>query len=109
MTAGKVIGYWRPWVKPTHYGRRDVLVSLYSLPVLVLGIAGLVRARRRGERVLSTWTVLNMVAGTVTAAIFSTEVRYRIPIVDVLLLPFFGLAVMTLWDRLRAKQAPAAQ
>jgi hypothetical protein len=109
VTAGKVIGYWRPWVKPTHYGRRDVLVSLYSLPVLVLGIAGLVMARRRGERVLTTWTILNMVAGTVTAAIFSTEVRYRIPIVDVLLLPFFGLAVVTLWRRLRAKQAPVDQ
>jgi hypothetical protein len=111
VTAGKIWGYWRPWVSQMHYSTGAVLVSLYSLPVLLLGFYGLWRARSRGERLLSTWALLNMLAGTLTAAIFSTEVRYRVPVVDVLLLSFLGLGALDLWQRISARlfsRSPAA-
>jgi hypothetical protein len=90
-------------VNPDGYPPKVVLVSLAALPVLGLGLWGLVLAWRRGERVLTVLVALNLAAGTVTAVVASTEVRYRVPVADVLLLPFAGFAIAWLWDRKRAR------
>jgi 4-amino-4-deoxy-L-arabinose transferase-like glycosyltransferase len=95
----KLVGYWRPWVAPYAYGRVAVLVSLAAVPVLGLGLFGLLRGPRDA---LWAWALANIVAGTVVAVVFSTQIRYRVPMVDVLLLPYFGAAVETLRRRLGA-------
>jgi len=102
LLSSKFIAYWRLWVNPAAYDRSHILISLASVPVLPLAGFGLVRALRRGERALSMPVVIQIVTGTAVAMIFSTEIRYRVPVVDVLLMPFFGFACVSLaalWRR----------
>jgi len=100
LAAMKFYDYWRPWVRLDAYPFKVFLMSLFSAPVLLLGLAGTVVAFRRGERTASLYTWIIAATGTVVAMVFSTEIRYRIPMVDVLLLPFVGVAV----DRLLASR-----
>ena len=96
--------FWSPWVNVRAHGWLRAIVSvLTSGPVLLLGLAGIVLARRRGERVLTTIVGQNLAAGTFVAVVFSTAVRYRLPIIDLLLFPFFGYAaaVGLAWIRRR--------
>ena len=99
LTMNKFINYWRPWVNPIAYGSSMVAISLTSLPVLFLGLYGVFQAFRKGERALAVFTAISLTAGTLVAVIFSTEIRYRIPVVDVLLTGFFGYAVNLLYVR----------
>lgn len=110
LAMGKLWGYWRPFVRPGSYSRAAVLVSLASLPVIVFGFVGMWGAWKRGEHTLTVLTALQVLAGTAAAVIFSTEVRYRIQTVDVLLLPFAGLAIAAVLEKARQRflvRAPA--
>jgi hypothetical protein len=95
----KTLAFWRPWVNPDAYGRAQVLLSLFSLPVLLGGAIGLWLARRQGERILTTIILCNAAAATLVAMLFSTEIRYRVPVVDVLFLPAMGLALAEVYSR----------
>jgi hypothetical protein len=88
LVMAKFIGYWRPWVNPAGYPRSTVLISLTSLPIIAFGLLGLGLKIRDGERILSAVCLQHMIAGSAVAALMSTEIRYRVPIVDVLLVNF---------------------
>lgn len=98
LAAKKFYDYWRPWVSLDGYPFKIFVLSLLAAPVMLLGAAGTVLAFRRGERTGSVYTWIIAATGTAVAVVFSTEIRYRIPMVDVLLLPFTGVTI----DRLRA-------
>lgn len=99
----KLVGYWRLWVNPAVYGRSLVMLSLASLPVLLLGGLGLVQSRRGRGRTLARLALLHALAGTLVAVVFSTEIRYRVPLVDVLFFALAGVAV----EKLRCWRAVA--
>jgi hypothetical protein len=104
LAANKFYDYWRPWVNLDAYPLKVFLMSLFSAPVLLFGAAGTVIAFRRGERTGSIYAWIIAATGTVVAMVFSTEIRYRIPMVDVLLLPFTGIAVDRLLASIRGRQ-----
>jgi hypothetical protein len=108
LMAHKFTGFWRPWVNPDGYGRQMVLISMAALPVLAFGLLGLFWAWRAGERTLSVLVFLNIVTATAVAVLFSTEIRYRIPLVDPLLMPYAGYALSTLWRRQWPAKQPVA-
>ena len=111
LTMNKAWSYVRPWVNPRVFSPLYVLVSLTTLVLYVLAALGLRAWRARGEgddaaRVFVGLAALQCLAGLATAALFSTEIRYRIPIVDVLLMPVAGLGVAWLLQRVRRKPTP---
>jgi hypothetical protein len=104
LAVNKLHDYWRPWVNLDAYPVKVFLVSLLAAPVMLLGAAGTVIAFRRGERTGSVYAWIIALTGTLVAVAFSTEIRYRIPMVDVLLLPFTGVALDRLLASRRAQQ-----
>ncbi len=110
LALRKFVAYWRPWVNSLGYSRTYVLLStITSLPVLLGGLTGLIIALRRKERVLAMLVLASIVSSTVVAMIFSTEIRYRIPLVDLLLLPFLGISFAALYrfvSRLMHSRSP---
>jgi hypothetical protein len=101
LWRNKFFGYWRPWVNPDVYSPKIVALSAVALPVLLLGLYGLWIGWRSGERVFSSIVAIHVITGTVVAVVFSTAVRYRIPIVDALLIPYAAFASSRLVDKLR--------
>jgi hypothetical protein len=101
LATGKFWGYWRPWVEPHAYSRALFAISLFSLPLLVLGLVGLWKLRT-GSSSLAWVVAAHAVAGTLTAVVYSTQIRYRIPSVDVLLVPFASCLAMDLLRRAKA-------
>lgn len=100
--------FWSPWVNVHAHGwARAVVAVLTSGPVLFVGLFGLALAWRRGERVLSMIVAQNLLAGTFVAVVFSTAIRYRITIIDLLLIPFFAYGAVYLWERY-LRRAPSS-
>ncbi len=97
----KLYSFWRPWVNRDAYPLKMFLVSLASAPPLLLGLWGTWLAFRRGERTATIFTWMVAGSGTFVAVVFSTEIRYRIPMVDVLLIPFVGMVVDRAFPSLR--------
>jgi hypothetical protein len=104
LMVKKLAAYWRLWVNPVAFDRTHMLISLVSLGVVPVGFLGLVQAVRRGERALSMPVIIQIVTGTIVAMTFSTQIRYRVPIADVLLIPFFGYACATLLTMTRERR-----
>jgi hypothetical protein len=92
LAVHKFWGYWRPYVNPATYGRVTVLASLVALPLMILAAFGIWRAWRAGERALTALVLLEILAGTASAVIFSTEVRYRIQAIDAFLIAYAAYA-----------------
>jgi hypothetical protein len=105
LAVQKLYSFWRPWVNRDAYPLKIFLVSLVSAPTLLLGLWGTWLAWQRGERTATIFTWLVAGSGTVIAVVFSTEIRYRIPMVDVLLLSFVGLAIDRSMAWLQARRA----
>lgn len=88
LAGGKLWAFWRPWVEPSVYTWKFVAMSLLSLPVLLFGLCGLWRLGAERGGGLGLVVFANVLAGSLTAMAYSTEIRYRIPGVDSLLVPY---------------------
>lgn len=82
----KAVHFWTPWVNPMLYSAPIVALSaIYSVPVFLLGIAGVLRLWRRrsplGRMLLAVIGIGFLTGGL----IFHTQVRYRVPFVDIAL------------------------
>jgi 4-amino-4-deoxy-L-arabinose transferase-like glycosyltransferase len=107
LATGKFWNYWRPWVEPHVYSRALFAASVVSLPLLLLGLVGLWRLRSSGDPALSLVVAANVVGGTITAMVYSTQIRYRIPVIDPLLVPYAAcLAIDLLRDGMARRRAP---
>ncbi len=104
LVTGKLWGFWRPWVNPAGYGRIQVLASSLAFPVLLLGFFGLWLGRRGSARSYVILAGLQILAATLAAVVFSTQVRYRVQTVDMLLIAFSGLPVAWAYNRFRRFQ-----
>ncbi len=99
----KLLHYWRPFVSPTFFSAKMVLVSLAAVPVLLFGMAGVLMAWWRATHVLATLTLLQVISGTMMAAILTSDIRFRLPIMDVMLLPFAGFGIASAFGLLRRR------
>lgn len=107
LGLARIGDFWSPWVNVHAHGWAKALVSIAtSGPVLYLGLFGLILAWRRGERVLTMIVAQNLLAGTLVAVVFSTAIRYRVPIIDLLLLPFLAYGAVYLYGRLSGRAVP---
>jgi hypothetical protein len=86
----KVVHYWRPWGDPLVYSRSAVAVSLLSLPLLVLGTIGIWLALSGRRSTLAALAACHALAATLSAGLIHATIRYRVPIIDLLWMPFFG-------------------
>jgi hypothetical protein len=87
LATGKLWNYWRPWVEGKGYSWKFVALSLVSLPLLLLGLAGLWRWRSE-DATLASVTLAHVLGGSLTTMVYMAEVRYRIPGIDSLLVPY---------------------
>ncbi len=100
LVPQKIYSYWRPYVHSEIYSRKMVLLSLVSVPILLLGSIGGWRAWRRGERELTMLALLQAIAGTLAVMFLSVpQIRYRVPVTDAALLAFFGEGMVALFGR----------
>ncbi|MBM4134678.1 MAG: glycosyltransferase family 39 protein [Nitrospira sp.] len=93
--------FWSPWVHPKVYGLKEVLVSAAAtVPLFVLGFATLWRRIRRGcpDAVFAglAMVLITLVAGM----LFNTEIRWRIPLIDTLLILYTALGIASYAARL---------
>ena len=94
--------FWKPWVHPLAYGRREVILSaLASIPLFFFGFWGVFQRlqHRQPEAVFFLLSIIPITL--VTGMIFNTEIRFRIPVLDSLLVVFAALSLSTLTRRLR--------
>jgi 4-amino-4-deoxy-L-arabinose transferase-like glycosyltransferase len=103
LAAGKLWSYWRPWVNPDAYTWKLVAVSMVSLPLLLLGLLGLWKFRTNGGSGLAICVAANVVGGSLTAMVYSAEIRYRIPAIDPLLIPYAASAAAAFLDVARTR------
>jgi hypothetical protein len=102
LATGKLWSYWRPWVEPSAYSFKYVVVSLVSLPLLLMGLAGLWSLRARGDPAVALVVAATVAGGSITAMVYSAEIRYRVPMVDPLLIPYAACVAMLPIERARA-------
>jgi hypothetical protein len=86
LEAYKIRHFWTPWVNPMLYSRSIVALSaIYSVPVFLVGLFGLARLLWRrsplGRPLLAVIGIGFLTGGL----IFHTQVRYRVPFVDIAL------------------------
>jgi hypothetical protein len=100
LAAGKFWMFWRPWVEPHAYSLPIVAMSFVSFPLLLLGLTGIWKLREEGNRGLALVVIANVATATILALVYSTEIRYRIPVVDLLLMPYAACLLVEGIDRL---------
>jgi hypothetical protein len=108
LATGKFWGFWRPWVEPHGYPWKLVAASLTSLPLLALGLIG-VWSLRRQDTGLALIVAVNAIGGTLTAMFYSTQVRYRIPVVDSLLVAYAACVVVDFARRAAIRMRPTSR
>ena len=98
--------FWGPWVHPKAYGMREVIVSaLASIPLFICGFFTLLSGVRKGSPD-SLFAVLAMVTITLVAGmVFNTEIRWRIPLIDTLLILFTASGLTPYLMRIRTVKA----
>lgn len=102
--------FWRPWVHPMVYGFKEVLVSGAStVPLFLFGFAGLVQ-RVKSVRPDAVFFAMALIPITlVTGMLFNTEIRWRLPLVDSMLIVYSALFLAPLVERwLPARWTPLA-
>lgn len=92
----KMLHFWTPWVNPMLYSASVVALSaVYSVPVFLVGLFGLGRLLKHrpplGRPLLAVIGIGFLTGGL----IFHTQVRYRVPFVDIAL----ALAAATVFCR----------
>ncbi len=100
--------FWRPWVHPMAYGPKEVLVSgLASVPLFLFGFWGLLRrlSQRRPDAVFAALTLLLITL--ITGMIFNTEIRWRIPLIDTLLIVYSSWFLSKLFRGTAEKTPPS--
>lgn len=90
LTENSLLAYWRPWVDKDFHDRTTFLISVLSSFVLIFGIVGWFRCKT--DWVFGYIVMCFMLAGTMGALLSVPQLRYRIPMVDTLLIPFVGCA-----------------
>jgi hypothetical protein len=109
LATGKLWNFWRPWVEGMYYSWKFVVLSLVSLPLLLLGLAGLWKWRSDGDPTVASVVAAHVIGGSITTMVYMAEVRYRIPGIDSLLVPYaacFGVELVR-GGRARIRRANA--
>ena len=102
----KVFHYWRPWAEPRIYSPAIVAATGASVSVvIVLAVLGLRRMTRQSAAFVLTIVTL----GTLTVALWHVQLRYRIALVDPLLLAAAGIPLADWLARSRARPIAAAR
>ncbi len=89
MALERLKVYWKPWVHPLAYGRKEVILSaLFTMPLFLFGFWEILRRLRRWEPDALFMAFLLIPVTVVNGMIFNTEIRYRLPLVDSLLIVY---------------------
>ncbi len=92
--------FWRPWVHPLAYSWKEVILSgLATVPLFLLGFFQLFR-RLRQRHPDAIFMALALIPITlITGMLFNTEIRWRIPLVDSLLIVYSALTLAQIMQR----------
>lgn len=102
----KVFHYWRPWAEPRIYSPGVVAATGASVSLIfALAALGLARMTRQSAAFVLTTVAL----GTLTVALWHVQLRYRIALVDPILLAAAGIPLADWLARSRAKAVVAAR
>jgi hypothetical protein len=99
----KVWAFWKPYLNPTAYSGKVVLISGIFLTLLfLLALAGakIVWTDYNNKQVLVLFGILFLTATAIHTFIVSM-IRYRIPYVDPYFCVLAGISLKVLWDKLR--------
>ncbi len=96
--------FWRPWVHPKAYGQGQVILSaLATVPLFLFGFFQLLR-RAAQQQPDALFLLLSIVPITLlTGMIFNTEIRWRIPLIDTLLIIYAASALTAFATRGKRK------
>ncbi len=79
--------FWGPWVHPKAYGMKEVLVSgLASVPLFIFGLWTVFRRLRQGRPDAVFGAMVMVLITLIAGMLFNTEIRWRIPLIDTLLI-----------------------
>jgi len=94
--------FWKPWVHPLAYGKKEVIISaLVGVPLFFFGFWGVLQRMRRQQPEAIFFLLAILPITLVTGMLFNTEIRFRIPLIDSLLIVFAALSLTELLDRRR--------
>jgi len=94
----KLVAYWRPWLSPSIYSTKGMLISAAMLvPLLVLGLAGMFISlkRQRTRKVVIVYLVMLLFVSAVHAIVVSS-IRLRLPYVDPFMTIFAAIAIVAI-------------
>lgn len=104
----KIRHFWTPWVNPMLYSRSVVAISaVYSVPVFLLGLYGLWQLVKRRSPLGHVLLIVVGIGFLTGGLIFHTQVRYRVPFVDIALALAAGAALCRTVDRADGNPAGA--